>query len=66
MKIFNLMKEQLQIDFDNIIKTSSFTKRDVKLKQNSLNKFLKTGFPNRRQEKFFSNNYPLPETIRLY
>ena len=52
MKIFNLMKEQLQIDFDNIIKTSSFTKRDVKLKQNSLNKFLKTGFPNRRQENW--------------
>ena len=26
------MKEQLQIDFDNIIKTSSFTKRDIELK----------------------------------
>ena len=36
MKIFNLMKEQLQIDFDNIIKASSFTKRDIELKQNSL------------------------------
>ena len=48
MKVFNLMKEQLQTDFDNIMKTSSFTKRGIKLKQNSLNKFIKTGFPNRR------------------
>ena len=46
------MKEQLQIDFDNIIKTSSFTKRDIELKQNSLNEFIKTGFPNRRQENW--------------
>ena len=52
MKVFNLMNEQLQIDFDNIIKTSSFTKRDIELKQNSLNEFIKTGFPNRRQENW--------------
>ena len=45
MKVFNLMKEQLQIDFDNIVKTSSFTKRDIELKQNSLNEFIKIGFP---------------------
>jgi len=31
MKVFNLMKEQLQIDFDNIIKTSSFTKEILNL-----------------------------------
>ena len=49
MKVFNLMNEQLQIDFDNIIKTSSFTKRDIELKQNSLNEFIKTGFPSRRR-----------------
>ena len=52
MKIFNLMKEQLQIDFDNIIKTSSFTKRDIEIKQNFLNEFIKIGFPNRRQENW--------------
>ena len=52
MKIFNIMKEQLQIDFDNIVKTSSFTKRDIELKQNSLNEFIKTGFPKRRQENW--------------
>ena len=46
------MKEQLQIDFDNIIKTSSFSKKDIKLKQNFLNEFIKTGFPNRREENW--------------
>jgi Fe-S cluster assembly protein SufD len=46
------MKEQLQIDFDNIIKTSSFSKKDIELKQNSLNEFIKVGFPGRRQENW--------------
>ena len=65
MKVFNLMKEQLQIDFDNIIKTSSFTKRDIELKQSSLNEFIKTGFPNRRQEnwKFSDLNQIIKKNI---
>ena len=65
MKVFNLMKEQLQIDFDNIIKTSSFTKRDIELKQNSLNEFIKTGFPNRRDEnwKFSDLNQIIKKNI---
>ena len=65
MKVFNLMNEQLQIDFDNIIKTSSFTKRDIELKQNSLNEFIKTGFPNRRQEnwKFSDLNQIIKKNI---
>ena len=65
MKVFNLMKEQLQIDFDNTIKTSSFTKRDIELKQNSLNEFIKTGFPNRRQEnwKFSDLNQIIKKNI---
>ena len=59
------MKEQLQIDFDNIIKNSSFTKRDIELKQNSLNEFIKTGFPNRRQEnwKFSDLNHIIKKNI---
>jgi len=59
------MKEQLQIDFDNIIKTSSFTKRDIELKQNSLNEFIKTGFPNRRDEnwKFSDLNQIIKKNI---
>ena len=65
MKTFNLMKEQLQIDFDNIIKTSSFTKRDIEVKQNSLNEFIKTGFPNRKQEnwKFSDLNQIIKKNI---
>ena len=59
------MKEQLQIDFDNIIKTSSFTKRDIELKQKSLNEFIKTGFPSRRQEnwKFSDLNQIIKKNI---
>ena len=59
------MKEQLQIDFDNIIKTASFTKRDIELKQNSLNEFIKTGFPSRRQEnwKFSDLNQIIKKNI---
>ena len=65
MKVFKLMNEQLQLDFDNIIKTSSFTKRDIELKQNSLNEFIKTGFPNRRQEnwKFSDLNQIIKKNI---
>ena len=65
MKVFNLMKEQLQIDFDNIIKTSSFTKRDIELKQNSLSEFIKTGFPNKRDEnwKFSDLNQIIKKNI---
>ena len=46
------MKEQLQTDFDKIIKTSNFSKKDIDIKQNSLNKFIKTGFPSRRLENW--------------
>ena len=59
------MKEQLQIDFDNTIKTSSFTKRDIELKQSSLNEFIKTGFPNRKHEnwKFSDINQIIKKNI---
>jgi len=59
------MKEQLQIDFDNTIKTSSFSKRDIELKQSSLNEFIKTGFPNRKHEnwKFSDINQIIKKNI---
>jgi Fe-S cluster assembly protein SufD len=59
------MKEQLQIDFDNIVKTSSFSKRDIELKQNFLNEFIKTGFPSRKQEnwKFSDLNQIIKKNI---
>ena len=59
------MKEQLQIDFNNTIKTSSFSKRDIELKQSSLNEFIKTGFPNRKHEnwKFSDINQIIKKNI---
>ena len=46
------MKEQLQIDFDKIVKTSNFSERDIEFKQKFLNEFIKMGFPNKRQENW--------------
>ena len=59
------MKEQLQIDFDKIIKTSNFSKKDIEFKQNSLNEFIKIGFPSRRQEnwKFSDLNQIIKKNI---
>jgi Fe-S cluster assembly protein SufD len=46
------MKEQIKIDFDKIIKTSSFSEEEVKLKRQHLNKFIENGFPNRKLENW--------------
>jgi len=46
------MNEQLQIDFDKINKTSDISDTDIKLKRNHLNKFIESGFPNRKQENW--------------
>ena len=46
------MTEQLQSDFDKIVKTSSISKKGIELKRNYLNKFLDKGFPNRKQENW--------------
>ena len=44
------MSEQLQSDFDKLVKTSKFSNEEIKLKKNFLNNFIKNGFPNRKQE----------------
>ena len=46
------MTEQLQLDFDKIIKTSNISKKDIDLKRNYLEKFIESGFPNRKQENW--------------
>ena len=46
------MTEQLQLDFDKIIKTSNFSKKDIDFKKNYLEKFIEGGFPNRKQENW--------------
>ena len=44
------MSEQLQSDFDKLVKTSKFSTEEIKFKKNFLNNFIKNGFPNRKQE----------------
>lgn len=44
------MSEQLQSDFDKLVKTSKFSNEEVQFKKNFLNNFIKKGFPNRKQE----------------
>ena len=46
------MTEQLQLDFDKVVKTSTISKKDIELKRNYLKKFLDKGFPNRKQENW--------------
>tara|TARA_B100001173_G_scaffold26004_2_gene20490 strand:- start:21 stop:1268 length:1248 start_codon:yes stop_codon:yes gene_type:complete len=46
------MTEQIKIDFDKIVQTSNFTKADIELKRQYLNKFIENGFPNRKLENW--------------
>ena len=44
------MSEQLQSDFDKLVKTSKFSNEEIKFKKDFLNNFIESGFPNRKQE----------------
>ena len=44
------MSEQLQSDFDKIVKTSKLSNEEIQFKKNFLDNFKKRGFPNRKQE----------------
>ena len=44
------MNEQLQLDFDKIIKTLKISEKEIQLKKSFLKKFINAGFPNRKQE----------------
>ena len=59
------MKEQLQKDFDNIIKNLSLSQRDTEIKQFYLDNFINKGFPNRRDEnwKFSDLNQIIKKNI---
>ena len=46
------MEDQLRNDFEKIVKTSGFSKKDIDIKKNYLNKFIKKGFPNRKLENW--------------
>ncbi len=44
------MNEQLQLDFDKIIKTLKISEKEIQIKKSFLKKFIENGFPNRKQE----------------
>ena len=44
------MNEQIQSDFDKIIKTSKISNEEIRFKKVFLNKFIESGFPNKKQE----------------
>ena len=44
------MSEQLQSDFDKIIKTLKISEKEIQLKKSFLKKFIENGFPNKKQE----------------
>ena len=44
------MNEQIQLDFDRIVKASKISDKEIELKKISLKKFIENGFPSRKQE----------------
>ena len=59
------MKEQLQKDFNNIIKNLSLSQKDIEIKKFYLDNFINKGFPNRREEdwKFSDLNQIIKKDI---
>ncbi len=59
------MKEQLQKDFDNIIKNLSLSQKDIEIKKFSLDNFINKGFPDRKEEdwKFSDLNQIIKKNI---
>ncbi len=46
------MENQLKNDFEKIVKTSGFSKKETDIKKIYLNEFIKKGFPNRKLENW--------------
>ncbi len=59
------MKEQLNKDFENILKNLSLSQKDVEIKKFCLNNFIDKGFPNRKEEdwKFSDLNQIIKKNI---
>ncbi len=59
------MKEQLQRDFDNIVKDLSLSQKDIEIKKFCLDNFIIKGFPNRKEEdwKFSDLNQIIKKNI---
>ncbi len=60
------MTEQLELDFNKIAKKLDISEKDIKLKRKFLEKFMKNGFPNKKQEnwKFLDINQIIKKSIR--
>ena len=59
------MKEQLQKDFNNIIKDLSLSQKDIEIKKFYLDNFVNRGFPNKKEEdwKFSDLNQIIKKNI---
>ena len=59
------MKEQLNKDFENILKNLSLSQKDIEIKKFCLNNFIDKGFPNRKEEdwKFSDLNQIIKKNI---
>ena len=59
------MKEQLQRDFDNIVKNLSLSQKDIQIKKFCLENFINKGFPSRKEEdwKFSDLNQIIKNNI---
>ena len=59
------MTEQIKIDFEETIKTSTFSESDTQLKKSFLNEFIEKGFPSRKFEnwKFSDINQIIKKNI---
>ena len=59
------MENQLKNDFEKIVKTSGFSKKDIDIKKIYLNEFIKKGFPNKKLEnwKFSDINQIIKKNI---
>ena len=59
------MEERLKSDFDKVIKSLELSNENIELRKKSLNEFIKSGFPNKREEewKFFDLNQIINSNI---
>ena len=46
------MEQQLKIDFEKFVKSTNFSKKNIELKRDSFDHFIKNGFPNKRDENW--------------
>ena len=60
------MEKQLKIDFEKLLETSNFSKKNVEIKRKNFENFIEKGFPNKREEnwKFSDLNQIISKNIK--